>query len=135
MSLAERQCQKCASKGGKPVLLEDSEVAKYKSELCPSWEVIELESGLCLRRQFVAKNFVSAVEFLNSLSVLAEDQGHHPDFSVTSYRTVTVTVYTHSLKGLAENDFILAAKCDKLPIKYSPKFLKDNPNVIAGVSK
>ena len=135
MSLADKQCEKCASKGGSPSLLEESEVEKFKSELCPSWEVLDLENGLCLRRQFVAKNFVAAVDFLNSLAALAEEQGHHPDFSLTAYRTVTVTVYTHSLKGLAENDFILAAKCDKIPITYSPKFLKDNPTITAGVSK
>ena len=133
--LYERTCEKCASKGGAPEKLKEADLLQFKAQLCPSWEVIKKGESDAIRRSFIAKNFQAALDYVVAVGAIAEEQGHHPDLHITSYRTVEIVVYTHSLDTLALNDFILASKCDKIPITYSPKFLKDNPNVTAGVSK
>lgn len=60
------------------------------------------------------KNFNQAVSFVNKVAGLANSQGHHPDINLHDFKTVTITLSTHSLHGLTANDFILAAKIDKL---------------------
>jgi 4a-hydroxytetrahydrobiopterin dehydratase len=82
-------------------------------------------TGTKLRRFLVAKNFLSASKFLSLVADAAESLGHHPDFQLTAYRNVTIDVYTHSVGGVTEFDFALASTIDKIPIEYSPKFLKD----------
>eukprot|EP00292_Cryptomonas_paramecium_P033404 CAMPEP_0113685586 /NCGR_PEP_ID=MMETSP0038_2-20120614/14766_1 /TAXON_ID=2898 /ORGANISM="Cryptomonas paramecium" /LENGTH=78 /DNA_ID=CAMNT_0000605713 /DNA_START=124 /DNA_END=360 /DNA_ORIENTATION=- /assembly_acc=CAM_ASM_000170 len=77
---------------------------------------------------------MAAMDFLNKLASLAEESAHHPDFSVSGYRNVTIKLSTYSIGGLHENDFILAAKSDEIQVDYSPKFLKENPQIIAGRS-
>ena len=52
-----------------------------------------------IERSFVTKNFVAAMDFLNKAAVIAEEQGHHPDFHITSYRNVSVVLYTHNILG------------------------------------
>lgn len=64
---------------------------------------------------------------------LAEEEGHHPDLSITNWNQVTITLTTFSLQGLDINDFIVAAKSDLIPVDYSPKWLKENPFVKAGI--
>ena len=68
-----------------------------------------------LFRHFEFKDFVEAMKFLNKMAEVAEEEGHHPDFSV-HYRKVDVEVWTHAVNGLTENDFILAAKIDRIRI-------------------
>ena len=60
---------------------------------------------------------MSAMEFFNRVAEVAEDDGHHPDLHVSGYRNVTVELWTHAIGGLSENDFILAAKIDQVPIE------------------
>ena len=60
------------------------------------------------------------------VSVLAEDEGHHPDVHITSYRNVQVDLSTHAIGGLSLPDFVLAAKIDEIKVEYSPKWLKEN---------
>jgi len=69
------------------------------------------DAGARITKQLVFKDFVSAMAFLDKLAVIAEAEGHHPDFCV-HYNKVDVTLWTHSVGGLSENDFILAAKID-----------------------
>ena len=76
----------------------------------PGWDLI----GEKLRKNFEFKTFPKAIEFVNAMAKLAESEGHHPDFSV-HYREVEVSIWTHVIDGLSENDFILAAKIDALP--------------------
>jgi 4a-hydroxytetrahydrobiopterin dehydratase len=66
-----------------------------------------------ITKQLAFKDFVTAMAFLAKLAVIAEAEGHHPDFCV-HYNKVDVTLWTHSVGGLSENDFILAAKIDSL---------------------
>ena len=66
-----------------------------------------------ISKQFKFKNFLEAMEFANKITQVAEDEGHHPDLQISWGRT-TVELTTHNIKGLSENDFILAAKIDKI---------------------
>jgi 4a-hydroxytetrahydrobiopterin dehydratase len=72
--------------------------------------------GQRIRRQWKAKNFMAAIDFFNKLAELAEQEGHHPDLFLEGYRNVTVELTTHAIGGLSENDFILAAKINEVPI-------------------
>jgi 4a-hydroxytetrahydrobiopterin dehydratase len=74
------------------------------------------DDGKRMRRSWTAKNFNAAIEFFNRLAALAEQEGHHPDLHLEGYRNVTVELWTHAIGGLSENDFILAAKIDQVPI-------------------
>ena len=111
-SLAQFQCVPC--RGGEPTLT-DEEIASLRPE-APDWMVVEREGVLRLERLFKFKNFVQAMEFTNRLGELAEEQGHHPTI-LTEWGKVTVTWWTHKIKGLHRNDFIMAAKTDEL---YQP---------------
>jgi 4a-hydroxytetrahydrobiopterin dehydratase len=77
----------------------------------PGWQV--LEGDRKLSRRFLFRDFTAAMAFVNAMAELAEEEGHHPDFNV-HYSTVDVTLWTHAIGGLSENDFILAAKIGEL---------------------
>jgi 4a-hydroxytetrahydrobiopterin dehydratase len=81
-------------------------IAGLASEV-PGWRIADDR----LRRRFLFRDFVHAMRFVNGMAEVAEAEGHHPDFAV-HYREVDVTVWTHAVGGLSENDFILAAKID-----------------------
>jgi 4a-hydroxytetrahydrobiopterin dehydratase len=74
------------------------------------------EDGRRIRRGWTARNFLAAIDFFNKVATLAEQEGHHPDLHLEGYRHVTIELWTHSIGGLSENDFILAAKINQLPI-------------------
>lgn len=75
---------------------------------------------------FTCRNFKAAMAFLNAAAEIAEnpDMNHHPDLHLTSYRNVTVRIYTHSAGGLTRHDFKLAAALDTIEVDYSPAWLK-----------
>ena len=77
----------------------------------PEWEMIE--DATRIRRKLTFASFPAAIEFVERVAVIAEEEGHHPDFLI-SYRGVDVVLYTHVIGGLHENDFIVAAKIDRL---------------------
>ena len=104
------------------------EIQAYMEQICPSW----IDSKDAISRSFVAKDFKCAMDFINKVAEVAESQGHHPDIRIFGYRNVEIKISTFSLKTLSKNDFILAAKLDHLPIEYSPKFLKEHPDIRAG---
>jgi 4a-hydroxytetrahydrobiopterin dehydratase len=79
----------------------------------PGWNVIEIEGVKRLQREFKFKNFAEALTFTNQVGGLAEAQDHHPAL-ITEWGLVTVTWWTHAVKGLHKNDFIMAAKVDEL---------------------
>lgn len=82
--------------------------------------------GKVISREFTAKNWGAAMAFINGLSVLAEEEGHHPDVHLTNWRNVRVDLTTHAIGGLSMPDLVLAAKLDELPVTYSPKWLKES---------
>ena len=109
-SLTRKKCAPC--EGGVPVLTETE--VKALLEQVPGWQVVQ--DGRRIRREWVVKNFMAAIRFFNDVASLAEEEGHHPDLHVVGYRNVAIEIWTHAIGGLSENDFILAAKIDRLPI-------------------
>lgn len=77
----------------------------------PDWSVVEREGVKRLERVYKFKDFALALAFTNRVGELAEEEGHHPAI-LTEWGRVTVTWWTHAIKGLHQNDFILAAKTD-----------------------
>ncbi|MGL4464972.1 MAG: 4a-hydroxytetrahydrobiopterin dehydratase [Planctomycetia bacterium] len=73
-----------------------------------------------IRKEWTAVDFTAAMQFFNAVAVVAEDENHHPDLHLERYRLVAVEIWTHAVGGLSENDFILAAKIDQLPIRLKP---------------
>jgi 4a-hydroxytetrahydrobiopterin dehydratase len=88
------------------------EVAELHPQV-PDWEILEVEGIKRLRRVFSFDDFASALAFTDSVGVLAEEEGHHPAL-LTEWGRVTVSWWTHKIKGLHRNDFIMAAKTDEL---------------------
>jgi 4a-hydroxytetrahydrobiopterin dehydratase len=105
--LAKRKCIPC--EGGIPKL-EPEAVGTFLSQLNSAWVVVD---GHHLRRDYTFPDFVMALEFVNRVGALAEDNGHHPDLYLT-WGKASVELYTHTVNGLTETDFILAAKIDEL---------------------
>jgi 4a-hydroxytetrahydrobiopterin dehydratase len=104
--LASKTCVPC--RGGTPPL-KGEELDDLRQQV-PEWEVVEEHH---LRRRFRFKNFREALDFVNRVGELAEEQGHHPDVSF-GWGYAEVTVFTHKIDGLTESDFIFAAKTNTL---------------------
>lgn len=109
-SLTRKKCKPC--EGGVPPLAPDA-VQHYLSGL-PGWQLTE--NGKAIGRSWKCKDFLSAMDFLNQVGKVAEENDHHPDFHLTGYRNVKIEMTTHAIDGLSENDFILAAKIDEVPV-------------------
>jgi 4a-hydroxytetrahydrobiopterin dehydratase len=109
MSLKEKRCVPC--EGGTPAL-DDAATSKLLGQIS-GWAV-EPEAGQArLRKRFQFVDFLAAMAFVDKMAALAEEEAHHPDFCV-HYSRVDVTLWTHAVGGLSENDFILAAKIDAI---------------------
>jgi 4a-hydroxytetrahydrobiopterin dehydratase len=109
--LTTKKCVPC--EGGVPKLTP-AEAAALLPQV-PGWTIIA--GGDRIRREWVAKHFRAALAFFRAVEQVAEAEGHHPDLHLVSYRNVAVEIWTHAIGGLSENDFILAAKIDELPIE------------------
>ena len=107
MDLSKKKCVPC--EGGE-IPLDEESAKEMKKWVNPSWE-LEAKN---LSRGFEFKNFVEAMKFINKVAEIAESEGHHPDINLHSYKKVKIDLSTHAIGGLSGNDFILAAKIDKL---------------------
>lgn len=107
--LAAKTCVPC--RGGVPPL-KGSELESLARQL-PTWQVVNEHH---LFRRFAFPDFRQALNFVDRVGELAEEQGHHPDIYLTWGR-VDISIWTHKIDGLTESDFILAAKIDRL---YEP---------------
>lgn len=105
--LAEKKCIPC--EGGIPPLNE-SEIAEYLKEVSDAWRVHENKK---IFREFAFVNYSHTMDFVNRVASIAEEEGHHPVMHVF-YGKVEVELWTHAIDGLSENDFILAAKIDRI---------------------
>jgi len=81
----------------------------------PGWRLTDDEKRI--RKDWIVKNFSAGIDFFNKVADLAEREGHHPDLHLEGYRHVWIELWTHAIGGLSENDFILAAKIDRLPLR------------------
>lgn len=93
-------------------LVSDQEINDLQPQI-PDWEIIEIADIKRLRRAFKFANFIEAIGFTNQVAEIAEAENHHPEI-ITEWGNVTVSWWTHKIKGLHLNDFVLAAKTDQL---------------------
>ena len=103
--LADRQCVPC--KGGVPPLTAP-EIAPLLAQL-EGWQVVDAHH---LEKTYRLANFAQALELVNRIGAIAEEQNHHPDLSL-AWGRVGVKIWTHKINGLTESDFVFAAKCDR----------------------
>ena len=106
-NLAERRCEPC--RGGTPPLGRD-DARKLLSELGGGWELVNDHH---LRKNFHFQEFMDAIDWVNQVAALAEEEGHHPDIHI-SFADVRLDIWTHKINGLTPSDFVLAAKIDAL---------------------
>jgi 4a-hydroxytetrahydrobiopterin dehydratase len=109
--LRTKKCLPCEG-GVEPATLDE---AKKQLEKLPSWRLVE--NGQRIRKEWTAKNFMAAIDFFNKVAQVAEADEHHPDLHLVGYRNVAIELWTHAIGGLSENDFILAAKIDQVPLE------------------
>ena len=109
INLAAGKCVAC--RAGEPTLT-DPEIEDLLLHV-HGWEVKEVNGMKRLEKVFKFKNFAQALEFTNKIGALAEEEEHHP-LIITEYGRVTVDWWTHVIKGLHKNDFIMAAKADEV---------------------
>jgi 4a-hydroxytetrahydrobiopterin dehydratase len=105
------QMKRSPYRGPEPSLT-DEEIEGMMSQV-PRWEVVAEDAVKKLRRTFSFSNFAEALAFTNRVGEIAEAEGHHPIITLTWGRAA-VTSYTHKIKGLHKNDFIMAARTDEL---------------------
>ncbi|MGQ9500703.1 MAG: 4a-hydroxytetrahydrobiopterin dehydratase [Anaerolineae bacterium] len=103
---------KCTACRGDEPPLHDEEIPELHQQV-PEWRIVERDGIKRLERVFKFKDFAQALRFTDQVGNLAEEEGHHPTI-VTEWGRVTVTWWTHKIKGLHQNDFIMAAKTDRL---------------------
>ena len=103
------KCEPC--EGGIPPL--NDEQAQERAMLVPGWA---LGDGK-ISRSFELEDFRSALAWVNRVGMLAEEQGHHPDFHITGWNRVEFVLFTHAIQGLSDNDFVLAKAIDELAVK------------------
>ncbi len=107
--LAQKKCVPCEGIGQ---ALTSDEAKEYLKKI-DNWQ-LDLTRKIIFREYFM-KNFMAAIKLINGIAALAEEENHHPDLHLVSYRKLRIELSTHALGGLSENDFILAAKINQLP--------------------
>ena len=110
--LLNKKCVPC--EGGLDAF-DISEIHKYQKKV-DGWEVLKDGNNIYyLEKKFIFKDFLESQNFVNEVGKISEQEGHHPDISFGwGYAKIDIT--THAIKGLSENDFILAAKIDKINV-------------------
>lgn len=102
---ADKQCE------AKTSLLTENDIKNHLKEISPEWQLAE--DNRSINRTFKLKNYYDTMAFVNVVAMVAHQQDHHPEITVT-YNTCRVEFSTHSVDGLSLNDFICAAKVDGL---------------------
>jgi 4a-hydroxytetrahydrobiopterin dehydratase len=107
MDLSGKKCIPC--EGGIPALTE-KEIAELKKYISQDWKVTD---NNIITKEFFFVSYRHTIDFVNKVADIAEEEGHHPVLHVYFGRAV-IELWTHSINGLSENDFILASKIDKI---------------------
>tara|TARA_B100000989_G_C19483324_1_gene446209 strand:- start:89 stop:433 length:345 start_codon:yes stop_codon:yes gene_type:complete len=108
--LTKKKCMPCE---GGVLPFDISEIHKYQKKV-DGWEIIKGEQEIFfLSKKFKFENFLKSQDFVNDVGKISEEEGHHPDI-LFGWGYAEIKVTTHAIKGLSENDFILAAKIDKI---------------------
>ena len=114
MQLTAKKCVPCEGIGKAFTRVE----AQGRMNEIPDWFLSD--DAKSIYREYIVKDFVAAVDFINAIAPVAEAENHHPDIHLTGYRKVRIDLNTHALGGVTENDLILAAKISAL----SPRLAK-----------
>jgi 4a-hydroxytetrahydrobiopterin dehydratase len=109
--LVQKKCLPCEG-GVDPCSLDD---AQQQLGQLSGWRLTH--DGKRIRKDWKVKNFMAGMRFFEKVAQAAENDGHHPDLHLEGYRNVWIELWTHAIGGLSENDFILAAKIDQLPVE------------------
>ena len=109
--LEQKKCKPCEGMGNP--LNTDEATEQLKN--VEGWELNA--DGKSIAREYVTKNFMTAINFIGEVAAIAEGEDHHPDIHLTGYRNLKIDLSTHAIGGLSENDFIVAAKVNGLPIE------------------
>ena len=105
--------KKCLPCEGGVIPFDISEIHKYQKKV-DGWDILEDKNKIFfLHKKFKFENFIKSQNFVNEVGKISEDEGHHPDISF-GWGYANVKIFTHAIGGLAESDFILAAKIDKI---------------------
>ncbi len=110
-SFLKKKCLPC--EGGVRPLTRKTAVGFLK--VFPDWRLSK--DGKSISAEYLMKNFMAAIRFINRIAQIAESQDHHPDIHLTGYRKLRIELSTHAINGLSENDFILAARIDRVQKK------------------
>jgi 4a-hydroxytetrahydrobiopterin dehydratase len=113
--LVKKKCLPC--EGG--VDAYSLEEAREQLKQLSGWQLTE--DGKRIRKKWTVKNFMAGMDFFSRVADVAEEDNHHPDLHLEGYRNVRIELWTHAIGGLSENDFILAAKIDRLPVEEKKK--------------
>ena len=108
--LSEKKCIPCE---GGVLPFDISEIHKYQTKV-DGWDIIKNDKGIYfIEKKFIFKNFLQSQKFVNEVGKISENEGHHPDI-IFGWGYAKFNITTHAIKGLSENDFILAAKIDQI---------------------
>ena len=104
--------KKCVSCEGDAIPFDISEIHKYQKKV-DGWDIIKDKKNIYfLEKKFIFKNFLESQDFVNQVGKISENEGHHPEI-LFGWGYAKISITTHAIEGLSENDFILAAKIDK----------------------
>ena len=109
MDLSQKKCVPCEG-GTTPMAKEEAERLLQQIN---QWQLLHINGTDTIEKKFKFKDFAEAMEFVNKVADFAESEGHHPDITI-NWNKVTLQLSTHAIKGLSENDFIMATKIDRL---------------------
>ncbi|XP_077228703.1 transcriptional coactivator/pterin dehydratase isoform X2 [Tasmannia lanceolata] len=113
--LSTKKCVPCSSKDIRPMIEQSAHELIPK---VPGWSLINENGTLKLQRSWKVKSFTKGLEFFQAIANVAEAEGHHPDLHLVGWNNVKIEIWTHSVGGLTENDFILAAKINSLDLQH-----------------
>ena len=111
--MTELYKKKCVACDGSIPAFDKTEIHKYLKKV-DGWDVLnDSKNNFYLEKNFKFKNFIESQNFINQVGRISEEEGHHPDITF-GWGYAKIHISTHAIEGLSENDFILAAKIDKI---------------------
>ncbi|KAL5716378.1 4a-hydroxytetrahydrobiopterin dehydratase [Ranunculus cassubicifolius] len=113
--LSTKKCVPCEAKDIRPMTEEAAHLLIPK---VPEWELVNDGGVSKLSRSLKVKSFTKGLDLFQAIAEVAEAEGHHPDLHLVGWNNVKIEIWTHSVSGLTENDFILASKINALDVQH-----------------
>lgn len=115
LDLTTKKCVPCNTKDLRPMAKES---AWHLMPKVGGWDLVNESGILKLSRSLKVKSFAKGLELFKLVADVAEAEGHHPDLHLVGWNNVQIEIWTHAIGGLTENDFILAAKINRLDMRH-----------------